>query len=369
MLKIKFLPTPKIALAILIPLTVSLASCDDKALFDRVQRFSNSAEELEKQFPNIATDVYDSCFRTAQYTPIQGSARPFGDRDTFRQNCTQLAEDNVAITRREFEGELIAVNSLIVNYLLALSAVAGGDKITYTNNINALGSAVSDIEPRLQEDEIKAGQNILDFIANALSNEFRQEALATEITSTNEPLQVYICLLKKDVVGQYLNAELQTEKKAVDEYYRAYIDRELQNDRAKQEREYLIQQYLRQELQLEPEEKTLPTKPPITVMKLEHQWRQAVANVRQREMTAKGYIDILNTIANGHSQLAEQLGGSGKGQTELCPNQPDSLLVFSKFGEMFSEEIKESDPIATLTKYTDRIEFMLAKLNSIDSNN
>ncbi len=372
MLKIKFLQTgKKAALAIFIPLTVLMTGCDDEALFEQVQRFSGSAEQLAIKFPDIATDVYDSCLRTAEYTVIQASDRPFIDRDKFQENCAQPLEFKdgkgqlVSITRKEFEGELIAVNDVIVNYLKALGAVASGGEVTYTENIQALGNAIRRVKPRLSDDEIQAGQTILGFLLNAFSSEFRRETLATEITATNEPLQIFICRLKKDVVGQYLRAELPTERQVIDEYYQAHIKRELQIDRAEQEQEYLIQQYLRQELQLEPlEERTLGTKPPVTVFELDSKWREALAEFRQREATAKDYIDILNTIAAGHSQLDQRLGGLGKGQTELCPGEADRLLVHNNLPKVFPGEVDESDLTEIATRYADRLEFLLAKLNS-----
>ncbi|MGD1921899.1 MAG: hypothetical protein ACFCAD_25220 [Pleurocapsa sp.] len=374
MLKIRFgFRKTKAALAIFIPLAVCLTSCDNEDLFKQLQRFSSSAQQLQNKFPDIATDVYDSCLRTARYTPIQASNKPFRDRQNSQASCTKLKFSNeaeeISSSRKEFEEQLITVNEVIVNYLLSLSDVAGGEEIVYMQNLEALGDAVNRVEPRLKMREVKAGQDIINFLANAMSREFRRETLAIEIPSTNKPLQVYICRLKKDIVGQYLNAELQTEKKAIDEYYQAYINREIRNDRVKQEREYLIQQYLRQELQLKPTDNTPPTKPPLTVMKLESQWQEAIAKVRQREMMAQAYIDVLNTIAKGHSDLSQQLGGAAKGQREFCPNQPNELQVLDEFDEILAQEIKESDPVASLTQYTNRIELMLAQLNSISPNN
>ena len=367
MLQIK-LPqiTNKAALAIFIPFTVLMTGCDRDALFEQVQRFSTSAEQLEKQFHDLATDVYDSCLRTAEYTPIQASNAPFRDRENFRNTCVEPLEFKndkgqlVSVTREEFEDELIVVNDVIVNYLQALGTVASNGEISYTENVQGLGTAISRVEPRLDATENQAGQKILDFLLGAYNNEFRQETLATEITATNEPLQRYICLLKQDIVGQYLDAELQTEKEAVDEYYQAYINRELQQDRVNQKQEYLIQQYLRQELQLPREELSLATKPPLTVLKLDSQWREAQAKVQQREAAANNYIDVLNTIAGGHSQLDRQLGGSGKGQAELCPNEANGSLVYNDLPQVLPNK---SDPVEIATKYADRLELLLAKLN------
>ena len=315
----------------------------------------------------MATDVYDSCLRTAQYTLVRASDEPFKDRENFRNTCVKPLEFKnnkgqlVSVTKEEFEGELVAVNNVIVNYLQALGTVARGGEISYTENVQGLGAAIARVEPRLNEAENQAGQKILEFILNAYNDEFRQETLANEVTATNEPLQRYICLLKEDLIGQYIDAELKTEKKVVDEYYQAYIDRELQKDRANQKQEYLIQQYLRRELQLPREELSLATKPPLSVLKLESQWREDRAKVLQREAAAKNYIDVLNTIAGGHSELARQLGGSGKGQTELCPIEQDGSLVYNDLPQLFPSK---SDPDAIATKYADRLELLLAKENN-----
>lgn len=357
----------KSALAIFIPFTVLMTGCDRDALFEQVQRFSGSAEQLEQEFPDLATDVYDSCLRTAQYTLIQASDEPFKDRENFRNACVEPLEfENdkgqlVSVTREEFEGELIAVNNVIVNYLQALGTVASNGEISYTENVRGLGNAIARVEPRLDATENQAGQKILEFLLGAYNNEFRQETLATEITATNEPLQRYICLLKQDIVGQYLDAELQTEKETVDEYYQAYINRELQQDRASQEHKHLIQKYLRQELQLPQEEPTFATKPPLTVFELDSQWREARAKVHQREAAANNYIDVLNTIAGGHSQLDRQLGGSGKGQAELCPNEANGSLVYNDLPQVLPNK---SDPVEIATKYADRLELLLAKENN-----
>lgn len=360
----------KSALAIFIPFTVLMTGCDRDALFEQVQRFSASAEQLEKQFPDLATDVYDSCLRTAEYTLIQASDEPFKNRINSQEKCIEpLVFDNegleVTVTKQEFEGELIAVNDVIVNYLQALGTVASNGEISYTENVQGLGNAIARVEPRLTEAENQAGQKILEFILGAYNNEFRQETLATEITVTNEPLQRYICLLKQDIVGQYLDAELQTEKEAVDEYYQAYINRELEIDRTQQNQQYLIQQYLHQELELEPlPEPTLATKPPFAVLKLDSQWRETRAKVQQREAAANNYIDVLNTIAGGHSQLDRQLGGSGKGQAELCPDEAKGSLVYKDFPPVMTDESNESDPVEIATKYADRLELLVAKENN-----
>ncbi len=357
----------KAALAIFIPLTIVMTGCDRDALFEQVQRFSTSAEQLEKQFPDLATDVYDSCLRTAEYTLVQASDEPFKNRINSQEKCIEpvVFKDNegleVTVTKQEFEGELIAVNNVIINYLQALGTVASGGEISYTENVQGLGTAIGRVKPRLTEAENQAGQSILNFILDAYNNEFRQETLATEITATNEPLQIFICRLKQDIVGQYLKAELRTEKDAVDEYYQAYISRELQIDRARQRQEYLIQQYLRQELQLPLEEPRLATKPPLTVFELDSKWRQARTEVRQREATAKNYIDILNTIAAGHQELDRQLGGSGKGQVELCPNEADNSLVHN-LPQIFPAK-NEADLTKIAAEYADRLESQLTQLN------
>jgi hypothetical protein len=361
----------KAALAVFIPVAVLMTGCDRDALFEQVQRFSGSAEQLKSKFPLVATDVYDSCLRTAEYTAIQISDRPFQARNSFRASCMTPLEFKgdrgqlVSVTREEFEDELITVNNVVVNYLQALGTVASGGEISYTENVQALGTAIGRVEPRLNKTETQASQSILDFLLGAFNGEFRQETLATEVTATNEPLQIFICRLKQDLVGQYLDAELQTEQEAVDEYYQAYINRELQIDKARQEQEYLIQQYLRQELQLKRlGERILATKPPLTVFELDSNWKEARAEVRQREATAKGYIDILNTIAAGHSQLDKQLGGSGKGQTELCPNEANGSLAYNDLPQVFPGETKESDLTQIATKYANRLESQLAQLNS-----
>ena len=357
----------KAALVIFIPLTVLMASCDRDALFEQVQRFSGSAKQLEEKFPDLATDVYDSCLRTAEFTQIQASETPFENRTNFQKNCVEPLKFEgdrgqlITVTRAEFEAELIAVNNVIVNYLKALGIATDGE-VSYTE-VQALGTALGRIKPRLGEAENQAGQSILNFILEAYNNEFRQETLATEITATNKPLQIFICRLKQDIVGQYLNAELQTEKKAVDEYYRAYINRELQKDRAKQEQDYLVQQYLRQELQLPPEELRLATKPPLTVFELDTKWNKARAEVRQREAFARAYVDILDTIAAGHNELDRQLGGSGR-QTELCPDLADDSLAYKDLPQVFPGETNEADLTEIAAKYANRLESQLAKLNS-----
>ena len=372
MLKIKFLPTRKTAASIFIPLAVLMTGCDNKALFEQVQRFSRSAEQLEEKFPVIATDVYKSCLRTAEYVPLQASDEPFKDRENRRTDCLEplsLGQDDgdeaVLVTREVFESELIAVNNVIVNYLQALGYIASDGKISYTENIGALGTAIGRIEPRLSEAENKAGQSILDFIFSAYNDEFRQEVLATEITDTNEPLQRYICLLKQDIVVQYLKVVLQDEKEAVDRYYQGYINQELEKERVSQEQRRLIQQYLHRELNSKPMvEPTSATKPPLAVFEIDSQWREARSKVLQREATVTNYIDILNTIAAGHSELDKQLGGSGEGQAELCPDEANGSLVNNDLTPIVPSKSNESNPIEITTRYADRLELLLAKLNS-----
>ncbi|MGL5793765.1 MAG: hypothetical protein ACRC06_05040, partial [Waterburya sp.] len=100
----------KAVLTIFIPLTVLMTGCENEALFEQVQRFSNSAEQLEVKFSVIATDVYDSCLRAAEYTVIQASDQPFQDRTSFQENCNQPLEFKddqgqlISVTRKEFEG-------------------------------------------------------------------------------------------------------------------------------------------------------------------------------------------------------------------------------------------------------------------------
>ncbi|MEY2832045.1 MAG: hypothetical protein RLZZ574_1303, partial [Cyanobacteriota bacterium] len=202
----------KATLAVFIPVAVLMTGCDRDALFEQVQRFSGSAEQLESKFPLVATDVYDSCLRTAEYTAIQISDRPFQARNSFRASCMtplKFKGDKgqlVSVTREEFEDELITVNNVIVNYLQALGTVASGGEISYTENVQALGTAIGRVEPRLNKTETQASQSILDFLLGAFNGEFRQETLTTEVTATNEPLQIFICRLKQDLVGQYLDA-------------------------------------------------------------------------------------------------------------------------------------------------------------------
>lgn len=55
---------------IIISLTVVMGGCDRDALFEQMQS-STSAEPIEQKFPDLASDVYDSCLRAAKYNPLQ----------------------------------------------------------------------------------------------------------------------------------------------------------------------------------------------------------------------------------------------------------------------------------------------------------
>ena len=100
------------------------------------------------------------------------------------------------------------------------------------------------------------------------------------------------------------------------------------------------------------------------MFELDTKWNKARAEVRQREAFARGYVDVLDTIAAGHSELDRQLGGSGKGQTELCPDLADDSLVYKDLPQVFPGETNEADLTEIAAKYANRLESQLAKLNS-----
>ena len=333
----------------LIPISLLIVSCDSDAKLAKVREFSENADLVAQTLPVIADDFYHSCMREAQYRPVKpltttvsspnsvdsstdsrnrqlrsaiAKIDRLSDRTSIRkieqileeserqakvetitrnvaqQNCNR--EQKVGDTEKKqkvYLGTLMKDgNSIIALYLKKLGTLASKDSTNFDSEFNSLSTNLIDLESKLPDlfgknpeaasaEQINAGTNLANFIVKQLFNGKRIDTLDEAIAVANEPLKKYIDGLKTIVREVYINQYLKIEESSLDKYYKDHLI-EILND-------------------YETNPNNSAESFTTTFISIDRdRWQPEKNKIQERRDLAMSYINLLQTIVDGHEQLA-----------------------------------------------------------------
>jgi len=187
------------------------AACAPKIDLQAVQQYAQATADAGASFSTVAAGYYQSCLRIRelQLTPNQmpQTLVPLGN--AYSASTPQpTTAPNANVPCSDAQGvslEWDKRNAIVLGYVHALGAIAGVDvQPTFT----PLGDALVNAKVVTKTEDSAFGALAAEISSIAISGEQR-EAIASEVTSINEPLKNAVAALKMvdDAYGQELNAE------------------------------------------------------------------------------------------------------------------------------------------------------------------
>lgn len=293
---------------------------------------------VKESSESMVNDIYQSCLRQAKYS----SSKFFPDT----VGIPEIEEKEKECRNYQQAAEVVNnVNSVLIDYMVALGKLANDDTVSFEQNLAALEASLKNLNTTLssispgggvEEEEINAGLKIAKFVFNQLITRFRQENLQEAILCTNQSIQQYTPGLNSIAKDFYAEGILQSEGVKIDSYYRKYTPT--------------------------PEEKNQL----VALYTLEQDYLQAVNALNERKEAANAYRQILQATAKTHQDLFDEFNQSGMNDEEI------EVFCQSYFAQ---DKDEQSNPTSSLSpkqlkrvnqivmEYTDEIKPLVNKLD------
>lgn len=299
------------------PLFILMVGCSSED-FRNVQSFADSAATVNDGFKLVATDFYDSCVRSARYTvlalpsPENVNTPNFGQREKAVQDCDE---------EKALRPKLLNANAILVNYMVALGALAGDRPVNFGPNIRKLGDSISSIST-LDPGDVKAATSIVDLLFKMWSDNYRRAKLKDVIINTDPSIQVYVSGLKKIVDRGYIDSQLIVEQDALDKYYQLYLgDQYTSNTETKSTSNTSAKDTKNICTKNTPKDtKNICMKDTKSLMipVVDEAWRTKQEAIDKRINVARAYSAVLSEVASTHADLKKVFAGGTTVATEPC---------------------------------------------------
>lgn len=109
----------------------------------------------------------------------------------------------------------------------------------------------------------------------------------------------------------------------------------------------------------------------------DREWQTDLNSLEQKRSSLNTYIQILETIGNGHAALDQASGGEGKGQETYCPlensdsdstaHNPQGFITDNNLEEGNIDKYKNYQDELTFSFYIDDFEKLVLELESLHS--
>ena len=313
-----FMNRIKLTSTILIPLTLALSSCGNSMDLTTAKNLAKTGNDANKVFQNIANDVYESCLRQARYTPLQRSTQRGIDQDrrTVEESCEKEPKN--------VKKSLDIANGIIINYLQALGKLAADDLTTYDSQLDSLGTSFKEL--KLPPKEVDAGSGIAKFLFKIATEKYRRKQLKSVVTSTDSNLKTYIEGFSTAIDRNYTHGALESEKGAVDNYYKEYLGDILTSTSSTAQNVEGINLTVRDQ----------------EIINLDSQWQSVRTAIRDKQQLADSYVSLLKKIEKDHGDLTISfLDGKMPSTAQLHQMtdsyQKDLTLLAEKSNKLFKK--------------------------------
>ncbi|MBN3943020.1 hypothetical protein [Nostoc sp. NMS9] len=286
----------KLAFKVLVPLVLVLGGCGRNADIEAAKSLSRVGQEADVVFEKIADDFYQSCLRAADYTPLKSSNSEGinQDRITAEKECdgnpqveqNSLDSVNHKPTPKDASQALTNGNLVIINYLIALGKLASDDLINYDPQLNSIEDSLNQI-PEIQTDVVGAGTAIAQFLFRVFSEQERRSTLKDAVLANDQNLTSYIDGFSNAINKGYSKGALESEKLAVDDYYRSYLGSIINTVNSSN---------------LEGIGVVLRDK---TIVELDREWKTTKSTLVEKQKIADLYVEILKEISQDHHTIKE----------------------------------------------------------------
>ena len=311
---------PRIFVGLAVFMTFFLGSCGEN--FTSVREFGDTREKVKESSNDFADDIYQSCLRRIRFVNLSAD-NGVDIQNARRRDCERIEK----VDSQQFKKAM----TTLINYMEALSSIAGGEKLSLDESIDNLGSSIKELSvngQKLDAPAVDGGIKILKVLFDLVTKKIRQDALRKAIVCSNEPIHQYITgrgvpVKQNDekatggliflVEQGYIKGTLKIEQEAIITYYTPFFtflnnlgrDREITNENYRQ----IVDR--------------------ITVGEsLSADYNQHMNIVSDKTKAAISFNKILMMTANTHNQLSQEYaeGLDAKKISNLCQfNQQVSL--------------------------------------------
>ncbi|AVH69968.1 hypothetical protein [Nostoc sp. 'Lobaria pulmonaria (5183) cyanobiont'] len=288
----------KLAFKVLVPLVLVLGGCGRSADIEAAKSLSRVGQEADVVFEKIADDFYQSCLRAADYTPLKSSNTEGinQDRITAEKECYEnpqveqnsLDSVNHKPTPKDASQALTNGNQVIINYLIALGRLASDDLINYDPQLNSIEDSLKQI-PEIKTDVVGAGTAIAQFLFRVFSEQERRSTLKDAVLANDQNLTSYIDGFSNAINKGYSKGALESEKLAVDNYYKSYLGRIININTANSSNLEGISVVFRDK----------------TTLELDQEWKTTKSTLVEKQKIADLYVEILKEISQDHHTIKE----------------------------------------------------------------
>lgn len=310
----------KLLSSLAVPLTFVLGSCG--ADFTSVKEFGDTRVKVQQASNDFADDIYKSCLRRTRFVNLSAS-NGVEIQNRRRESCET--------TEKKDSEDFKKAVTILISYMKALSAIAGGEGLSLNESIDNLGNSIKELSINgqgLDANAVDGGTKILKVLFDLVTRKIREDALQKAIVCTNEPIHQYItgngAPATKDGVDiyqpatgglmllvneGYIKGTLRIEKEAIITYYIPYFafleklgnEREITNENYRQ----IVDR--------------------ITVGEsLSADYNQAMNTVSDKVKAANSFNKILLMTAQTHNQLRKEF------EDGLDTNEITDLCQFNK---------------------------------------
>ncbi|WP_144051024.1 hypothetical protein [Calothrix sp. PCC 6303] len=281
----------------LVPLALMLGGCSGSSLdIEAAKNLSKIGQKADIAFEKIANDLYQSCLRTANYTPLQSStteginqARVNAEKSCSEDEQREQSSLNGVNRKTNSKEASLALNNgnlIIISYLTALGQLASDDLINYDPELNSIQDSLVEI-PGIQTDVVDAGTAIARFLFRVFSEQERRSTLKDAVLENDRSLRFYIDGFSEGIIKGYINGALETEEIAVDNYYRQYLGNLINTVNSSNVEGIGV--VLRDK----------------TIVELDREWKNTRLEIVEKQKIAEEYIEILKRIAKDHHEIKE----------------------------------------------------------------
>jgi len=282
------------------------SGCSDTEKLRQARGLANLTSEFSAQSSEISQDIYYSCLRRVGYLPIDNP-----NIRSVRATALEECENVYKPAWRQAE----ASGGVLVEYMTALIQVAGVD-FDSTQDLNRIKTVLSfpgNEKFGLSENTLEAGFGIIGFLLNTSVRRMQVEGLTQPIVCTNDDIQAYTQGLAQAFQLGYIDGVLVEEESRFTDYYstRALIMR------------------------------SEGSGAPLDFQVLEERLAEAMEEVAGRKIAGENYIQMLETIAQKHNELAANFRAEGRdiNCSEMLKGELSSKDAVQSIDENLAQQI------------------------------
>jgi len=277
-----------VGFVLVLSFALSSTACVD---LSAIQKFTESASDVGKRFPNLAKDLSASCKRQHVYQALRKAQfRP--ERLVKITHPDKGSEDEAALNSAckgfsEQEQRLIEANAVLIGYLKTMGDLAADDLTAHDKELDGLGKSFTNGNI-FNDPEVTAVKGLVGFLLKAATEGYRRKQLKKALEEQNDNIQLVTAGLRRIVAERYVQ-QLENERDQLRSYYGSSIS------------DYNV--YMAKVAQNAGAKPGDMVQDPLPIIQVKRLWDDEENTLAARIEAANAYAKALDNIAQGHQKL------------------------------------------------------------------